>query len=57
MPLYDYKCETCSVIEEYLAKYDDAQVLVCPVCQQETMTRQTSVPALFQGLPTRKFFD
>ncbi|MBH32040.1 MAG: transcriptional regulator [Gammaproteobacteria bacterium] len=40
MPIYEYKCESCSYVFEELQKISDAPLKKCPECQKETLRKQ-----------------
>lgn len=50
MPLYDYECETCKTITEYLLKHEDPAPL-CPTCQA-TLVKVLSKLANYTGAAT-----
>jgi len=40
VPIFDYQCEDCQVVEEFIESYDEAsKPHICPVCSK-TMDRQ-----------------
>ena len=44
MPIYAYRCSSCNHENEVLQKMSDALLTVCPVCHQETYTKQLTAP-------------
>ncbi|MDD5175221.1 MAG: zinc ribbon domain-containing protein [Sterolibacterium sp.] len=44
MPIYAYRCSSCNYENEVLQKMSDAQLTVCPACNQETYTKQLTAP-------------
>ncbi len=42
MPLYEYKCSACGEDDEYLQKFSDPEITLCPHCGKETLKRQVS---------------
>ena len=36
MPIYEYRCSSCSFQKEYLQKVSDPLLSVCPECSKET---------------------
>lgn len=39
MPFYDYKCKSCSHIEEIYQNMNDKKITQCPKCKKETFER------------------
>ena len=39
MPIYEYRCSSCSFQKEYLQKVSDPLLSVCPECSQETFSK------------------
>jgi putative FmdB family regulatory protein len=33
MPLYEYQCETCKKVHEFIQKFSDAPMTECPECK------------------------
>jgi putative FmdB family regulatory protein len=42
MPIYEYRCESCSFQEEYLQKVSEPPKTVCPSCGKETFRKMVS---------------
>ena len=42
MPIYEYRCSSCSVQKDVMQKISDAPLTVCPVCGKETFGKQIS---------------
>ncbi len=42
MPLYEYKCSACSQACEYLQKFTDPEIKLCPNCGKEALKKQVS---------------
>ncbi len=50
MPLYDYRCENCSLQVEVLQGINEARLTDCPECGQATFNRLASAPSFnFKG--------
>ncbi|HWK52839.1 MAG TPA: zinc ribbon domain-containing protein [Hyphomicrobiales bacterium] len=45
MPIYEYKCESCSAVLEKLQKISDAPLRECPECGKPTLVRLVSAPS------------
>jgi putative FmdB family regulatory protein len=45
MPIYDYQCSACGHKAEVMRKVSAASVEVCPVCHQQTFSKQVSAPS------------
>ena len=45
MPIYEYKCESCSAVLEKLQKISDAPLRECPECGKQTLVRLVSAPS------------
>ena len=44
MPIYAYKCGTCSHADDVMQKMSDPVLTVCPACGAETYTKQLTAP-------------
>ena len=42
MPIYEYRCEECGHKLEALQKLSDAQLLTCPVCGKDALSKLVS---------------
>jgi putative FmdB family regulatory protein len=42
MPIFEYKCENCGKISEFLEKADSKAPHVCPACGSKDLTKQFS---------------
>ena len=42
MPLYEYKCSACGQACEYLQKFTDPEIKLCPNCGKEALKKQIS---------------
>ena len=42
MPIYAYKCGTCSHAKDVLQKISDAPLTVCPACGAEAFSKQVT---------------
>ena len=42
MPIFEYKCEKCGYVEEFLEKSGNAPQHVCPQCKNVKMKRKLS---------------
>lgn len=45
MPIYEYRCESCSFELEKLQKISDEKLVDCPQCEQPTLKRLVSAAA------------
>lgn len=45
MPLYDYQCQACGEVSEFLQKKDDADKTDCPHCHEPKLKRMVSAAA------------
>jgi putative FmdB family regulatory protein len=45
MPIYEYKCESCSAVLEKLQKISDAPLRDCPECGKSTLVKLVSAPS------------
>ncbi|MBU2511772.1 zinc ribbon domain-containing protein [bacterium] len=45
MPLYEYVCENCKKELEVIQKFSDDPLTFCPSCNQESLSKKTSIPA------------
>lgn len=44
MPIYAYRCDSCGQQDDVLQKMSDAQLTVCPACNNETYSKQLTAP-------------
>jgi putative FmdB family regulatory protein len=44
MPIYEYRCQSCSHELDALQKLNDAPLTVCPSCEQPALRRLVSAP-------------
>lgn len=44
MPIYAYKCATCSHADDVMQKMSDAALTKCPKCGAETYAKQLTAP-------------
>jgi len=42
MPIYEYRCSSCSHDVEALQKFSDAPLVVCPACGGSTLVKRVS---------------
>jgi putative FmdB family regulatory protein len=42
MPIYEYRCTACQHKLEALQKFSDAQLVVCPQCGRDALTKLVS---------------
>jgi len=42
MPIYEYKCSSCSHELESLQKFSDAPLVTCPACGKDALTKLVS---------------
>lgn len=42
MPIYEYRCTACQHKLEALQKFSDAQLIVCPQCGRDALTKLVS---------------
>lgn len=45
MPIYEYICGNCNNELEVLQKFSDEPLTVCPSCNEETLSKKTSMTA------------
>jgi putative regulatory protein, FmdB family len=45
MPIYEYKCESCSTVLEKLQKISEPPLSDCPECGKSTLVRLVSAPS------------
>jgi len=45
MPIYEYRCESCSHELEALQKMSDAALIDCPECEQSSLKKKVSAAA------------
>lgn len=45
MPLYEYKCQSCSQEMEAIQKFSDEPLTECPECGVSALVRVTSMPS------------
>ena len=45
MPIYEYKCSSCSHSDDLFLKLSEAVTKNCPVCNKETFEKMLSAPA------------
>lgn len=53
MPIYEYQCEACGAISEYLVGLGDDERVVCKVCGASGMKRILSASSLMSQSPGR----
>ena len=50
MPIYDFRCEDCGEVSEFLANsFADSGTPACPECGSHKMERLISAPSLLRG--------
>ena len=42
MPIYEYRCSSCAAKQDVLQKINDAPISTCPICGEETFSKQLS---------------
>ncbi len=42
MPIYEYLCDDCATAFEKFVRYPEKDVVLCPACGHERVTRQIS---------------
>src|ERR1700682_170834 len=42
MPIYEYRCSSCGLQEEYLRKLSDPVLTLCPECGKQTFCKMLS---------------
>ena len=53
MPIYQYKCQECGMVSEFLvSNLLDRGTLVCPNCGSQNLDRLISAPNLLRGRTT-----
>ena len=45
MPIYEYKCSSCSHSDDLFLKLSEAVTKICPACNKETFEKKVSAPA------------
>ena len=45
MPIYEYKCSSCSHSDDLFLKLSEAGTKNCPACNKETFEKMLSAPA------------
>jgi len=45
MPIYEYKCESCSAVLEKLQKISEPPLSDCPECGKSTLVKLVSAPS------------
>ena len=53
MPLYEYRCEACGTVSEYLIGAGDDEVIHCKVCGGSEMNRILSASSFILQSPGR----
>jgi len=49
MPIYEYKCQTCGQVAEFLVRsLSSSENLSCPSCGSQNLERLFSVPSLLK---------
>ena len=49
MPIYDYKCGSCSNKFEVKKGFTDNSIVICPKCQGQAKIVFSPVPVIFKG--------
>ena len=50
MPIYEYKCQECGEVSEFLvANFSDSRTLNCPGCGSQNLERLITAPSLLKG--------
>ena len=42
MPIYEYRCSACGFQKEYIQKFSDAILTVCPACKEPALVKLLS---------------
>ena len=45
MPIYEYKCSSCSHSDDLLLKLSEAVIKNCPACNKKTFEKMLSAPS------------
>jgi putative FmdB family regulatory protein len=54
MPVYEYQCENCGQVSEFLVQGINIKLeIVCSACGSYNLTRQISVPILLKKAPNQ----
>jgi len=53
MPIYEYRCETCGAVSEYLVGLGDDEQIQCRTCGGSEMHRVLSASSFTLHSPTR----
>jgi putative FmdB family regulatory protein len=46
MPIYAYRCNSCSFEKDHLQKLNDATLSICPECGQESYVKQLTAAGI-----------
>jgi len=44
MPIYEYQCQACETVSDFLQKMSDAPMLTCPQCEEDELKKLVSAP-------------
>lgn len=53
MPLYEYRCEDCGAISEYLVHHRSSEQIVCKTCGSGRIQKVLSSTAVLSTMPRR----
>lgn len=45
MPIYAYRCERCGHSQDFIQKFSDAPLHLCPSCGEDAFRKQLTAPA------------
>jgi len=44
MPIYEYQCQDCGAVTDFLQKMSDAPMVTCPECKSDALKKLVSAP-------------
>lgn len=44
MPIYEYQCQACEKVTDFLQKMSDDPMLACPECNEDSLKKLVSAP-------------
>ena len=44
MPIYEYQCQVCEIVTDFLQKMSDEPMVTCPECNADTLKKLISAP-------------
>jgi putative FmdB family regulatory protein len=49
MPIYEYRCQHCSLTFEVKRSFENGAKVVCPKCEREVKQKYYPAPIFFKG--------